>query len=111
MGEDPSQVGPAVDERTPEQIEADIERTREDLGDTVAAVAAKADVKAQAKAKVQEARERVLHKKDEMAAKTPDAAGQGAQKLTTTVRSNPRPFAIGAAVLAVFWLGRRSTRP
>ena len=39
--------------RGPEEIRADIEQTREELGDTVEALAAKTDVKAQAKAKVQ----------------------------------------------------------
>jgi hypothetical protein len=113
MGQDPSQVGAAVapDERTPEQIEADIERTRRELGDTVAAVAAKADVKAQARTKVQEARERVLHKKEALTAKAPDSAGQGAQQLTRVVKSNRRPLIIAGAALAVFALGRRSARP
>ena len=113
MGQDPSQVGPAVaaDERTPERIEADIERTRRELGDTVAAVAAKTDVKAQAKAKVYEARERVRHKKDALAAKAPDSAGEGAQKLARLVKSNRRPLMIAAAALAVFALGRRSAQP
>jgi hypothetical protein len=114
MGQDPSQVSAPVDdagERTPEQIEADIERTRRDLGDTVAAVAAKADVKAQAKAKVQETRERVLHKKDELAAKTPDGARPATERIGTAVKSNPRPLIIVGAALAAFILGRRSARP
>jgi hypothetical protein len=38
--------------RTPDEIRADIDRTREGLGDTVEALAAKTDVKGQAKAKV-----------------------------------------------------------
>lgn len=117
MGEDPGQVGQAVtaDERTPEQIEADIERTRRELGDTVAAVAEKADVKAQAKAKVHEARERVAGKKDEVLSRaksaTPESAGQGAQRITQAARDNRRALVIGAAVLAAFIFGRRSSRP
>ena len=61
MGEDPREDGQAVEteQRTPEQIEADIERTRRDMGDTVAAVAEKADVKGQAKAKVDDAKARL----------------------------------------------------
>ena len=35
--------------KSPEQIRADIEQTREQLGDTVEALAEKTDVKAQAK--------------------------------------------------------------
>lgn len=110
MGQDPGQVGAAVDgdeQRTPEQIEADIERTRREFGDTVAAVAEKADVKAQAKAKVQEMRERVTHKKDELTAKAPDSAGGVAE----VAKDNRRPLLIGAAALAAFLLGRRSARP
>ena len=102
MGEDPRQVGPALagDDRTPEQIEADIERTRHELGDTVAAMAAKADVKAQAKTKVDEARERI-------AAHTP----RSAQEVTAAVRANRRPLMIAGAAVTVFLLGRRSARP
>lgn len=40
--------------RTPEEIRADIEHTREELGDTAAALASKADVKARAHEKVEE---------------------------------------------------------
>ena len=80
MGEDPRQVGEAVETepRTPEQIEADIERTRRDMGDTVAAVAEKADVKAQARLKVDEAKARVKERVD---AAKPDSAGDGAGKV------------------------------
>ena len=39
---------------SPEQIEAEIEETREELGETVAALAEKADVKKQAKQKAEE---------------------------------------------------------
>ena len=44
--------------RDPEEIEQEIEQTREELGDTVAAVTDKADVKKQAKAKVSGQRRR-----------------------------------------------------
>lgn len=50
--------GPEVDgqqeQRSPDEIRADIEETRAELGDTVEALAAKTDVKAHAKAKVEE---------------------------------------------------------
>ena len=61
MGEDPREVGEAVEteQRTPEQIEADIERTRREMGDTVAAVAEKADVKTRPRLKVDEAKVRL----------------------------------------------------
>ena len=44
--------------RGPDEIRADIEQTREELGETVEALAAKTDVKAQAHAKVQDTKER-----------------------------------------------------
>jgi hypothetical protein len=40
-----------TEQRSPEEIRDDIEQTREELGDTAAAVAEKADVKKQAKAR------------------------------------------------------------
>ena len=41
-------VGSDKDARTPEEIRSDIDQTREELGETVAAVADKADLKKQA---------------------------------------------------------------
>ena len=116
MGEDPSQGREAIEpeERTPEQIEADIERTRREMGDTVAAVAEKADVKAQAKSKVEETKARVTDKKDEVLHRTreaaPDSAGEGADKMARAARENRRPLVIGGAVLAAFALGRMSAK-
>ena len=64
------------EERSPEQIRADIDATREELGDTVEALAEKTDVKAQAKAKVED------------------------------VKENPKPFAIAGGVVVLFLLWR-----
>jgi hypothetical protein len=53
--------GPPVErKRGPGEIREDIEQTREELGETVEALAAKTDVKAQARAKVQETKQRAL---------------------------------------------------
>ena len=46
-------------QQTPEEIRRDIERTRRELGDTVEALAHKADVKEQARVKKDELRQRV----------------------------------------------------
>ena len=116
MGEDERQVGETVttDQRTPEQIEADIERTRRELGDTVAAVAQKADVKAQAKAKADELKQRATEKKDEFTQRAreaaPESGGEAAAQAQTIARENRTPLIIGAAVLVAFVLGRRSAR-
>lgn len=109
MGEDPSQVGETVENepRTPEEIEADIDRTRRDMGDTVAAVAEKADVKAQAKLKVEEAKARVKERVD---AAKPDSAGDGAGKAGRLASEHRRELVIGGAVLFAFLLGRASGR-
>jgi ElaB/YqjD/DUF883 family membrane-anchored ribosome-binding protein len=79
----PGSNGASSATRDPEQIQRDIERTREELAATVAAVAEKADVKRQAKRRVDETKSRV--------------------------QDNPAPLAIGAAaVLAlIVWLIRR----
>jgi hypothetical protein len=58
MGKGQSQVSTAVDakEKEPEEIRREIQRTRAELGDTVEALAAKTDLKGQAKQKVADAK-------------------------------------------------------
>jgi ElaB/YqjD/DUF883 family membrane-anchored ribosome-binding protein len=120
MDEAPRTSSSAVDadtsdqQRSPEEIRADIERTREQLGDTAAAAAQKADLKAQAKAKVEETKQRVGAKKDEVVGKaketSPDSASQMAGQAANTAKENPLPVAAGAAFVAGFLLGRRFGR-
>lgn len=116
MDQEPRQVTPDVDqgERSPEQIQAEIDATREQLGETVAAVAAKADVKAQARAKVLEVSQTVRAKKDGILGKAkaagPESAGTGAQQLKARARENPLPFAVGGGLLVGLVLGRRADR-
>jgi hypothetical protein len=80
--------------REPAEIRADIERTRAELGETAAAVAEKADVKAQATAKV-----------DEVKQQTSDKVQEAKDK----ARQNPL-VVIGGAVLAVVVLRRLLSR-
>jgi uncharacterized protein YdbL (DUF1318 family) len=105
----------AEETRSPEDIRADIAETREEVGDTVEALAAKTDVKAQAHARVDEVKGNVKAKADEVKAKaqsaTPESAQQGGQQVVTKVRENPAPFVLGAAVLVAFLIGRRTARP
>jgi Protein of unknown function (DUF3618) len=61
-------------------LRADIERERRELGETVAALAEKADVKSQAHRKIAETRENIDRKKSEV------------------LSNNRRPIMIGAAV-------------
>jgi ElaB/YqjD/DUF883 family membrane-anchored ribosome-binding protein len=89
-------------ERTPEQIEAEIERTREGLGDTVAALAEKTDVKRQAKQRVDATKERAQEKAEaarEGLEAAPETARRVADSTLTTVRSNPLP-AVGGLLVA-----------
>jgi Protein of unknown function (DUF3618) len=89
-------VEPAEDpSKTPEELRRDIERTRLELGDTVEALGHKTDVKGQAREKIDSIRQRAGA-----------AAPSSARDVGTTARSNPLPFAIGAAILAGFLLGR-----
>jgi ElaB/YqjD/DUF883 family membrane-anchored ribosome-binding protein len=101
--------------RTPEEIRADIEKTRAEVGDTVEALAEKTDVKAQAQHRVDEIKDNVRAKADEVKAKaretTPESAQQGGQQIVAKVRANPVPLAAAVALLAAFLLGRRSGRP
>jgi Protein of unknown function (DUF3618) len=101
------------EQRTPEEIEADIESAREELGDTVEALAAKTDVKGRAKAKAEKTKEAVSEKVsgigDSAREATPDSASAGAQQAAAAVRENPEYAALAGAFLAgVFagWLAR-----
>lgn len=104
----------AQGERTPEQIQAEIDATRQQLGETVAAVVEKTDVKGQAREKVAEVKQTAQAKKEDLFAKakssSPDSASTGAQQLKTKAQDNPLPFAITAALLVGFALGRRGSR-
>jgi len=101
-------------ERSPEEIRADIEETREELGDTVAALADKTDVKGHAQQRVADVKAKVQHKREEFATKakstTPQSAQQGGQQMISTVKEHPAPVALAGAVLAGFLLGRLTSR-
>ena len=130
MGEDPRTAGPAVTGSSdaavtgssdPAEIRREIESTREELGDTVAALAAKADVKSQAKQKLQETkatlmgkRDAAMGKRDEMLGKAKQASPQTASTAATSVsqkaRENPVPAAAAGAFAFGFlagWVMRR----
>ena len=121
MDQDERAEGPAMstdkteESRSPDDIRADIEQTREEVGDTVEALAAKTDVKAQAQERVDEVKGNVRAKVDEVKAKaqssTPESAQQGGQQVIAKVRENPAPLVLGAAVLVAFLIGRRTARP
>lgn len=113
MTDTPPQAG--GEPRGPDEIRAEIEQTREELGDTVEALAAKTDVKAQVKERVEEVKTDAAQRKDELLGRAkdavPESAGAGAQQVADTVKSRPVPFSAAGAFAAgilIGWLfGRR----
>jgi flagellar biosynthesis GTPase FlhF len=79
----------------PDQLRGEIADAREDLGDTVEALAAKTDVKAQAKEKVEEGKDAVRDQQARAEAKLGEVSEQA--------KKNPVPFAAGG-VVALFLL-------
>jgi ElaB/YqjD/DUF883 family membrane-anchored ribosome-binding protein len=111
MGEDAGQGRSAVGQtQDPEQIREQIEATREELGDTVEALAAKSDVKAQAKRKVEETKARLAGKQEEILGKakeaSPDDAVSAASSAAEKARENPLPVAVAGAFALGFLAGR-----
>jgi ElaB/YqjD/DUF883 family membrane-anchored ribosome-binding protein len=115
--------GPAVEEgqtRDPEELRRDIEQTRSELGDTVEALAQKADVKAQVSEKAEESKAALRQRQERLKATvsgarervaeaTPEDAKRAASRVAHTAEERPFP-AIGVALAAGFllaWLLRR----
>jgi hypothetical protein len=113
MGEDPGAKRATVTESgDPEQIRGEIDATRQELGDTVAALSAKADVKAQAKRKMEDTKATVADKKDELLGKakeaSPQTAATAASRASEQARQNPLPLAAAGAFAFGFLAGRAS---
>jgi ElaB/YqjD/DUF883 family membrane-anchored ribosome-binding protein len=114
MGEEPRTGGTPVSD-DPEEIREQIEQTREELGETVEALAAKTDVKAQAKRKLNKTKATAAEKKDEFVGKaretSPQTVQAAATQATDAARRNPLPLAVaagfGAGFLAGLLVGRR----
>jgi hypothetical protein len=105
---EPGERAPSVPGREipedPQQLRAAIDETRSDLGDTVEALAAKADVKGQVRESVEERKQQLREGREQAQAKVAGAAGQA--------RSRPAPYLGGAIavllLLLVFLRRRRS---
>jgi ElaB/YqjD/DUF883 family membrane-anchored ribosome-binding protein len=111
----------AAESRSPEEIRKDIEGTREELGETVAAVAEKTDVKKQAQAKKEELKEQASAKAEEAKDKAkeirdkakdaaPDSAQQGVEQVQRVAADNPLPMAVAGGFLAGLIVGRLLSR-
>jgi ElaB/YqjD/DUF883 family membrane-anchored ribosome-binding protein len=110
MGQDPGTSRTALSGKDPDQLEAEIEATRREFGETVEALAAKTDVKAQAKRRLEDARLSVAGKKEELLGKAKDAspeqAAAVAAQLPQKAREHPVPLAAIGAFAAGFLAGR-----
>jgi ElaB/YqjD/DUF883 family membrane-anchored ribosome-binding protein len=107
----------SAEEKSPEEIREEIEGTREELGDTVAAVTEKTDVKKQAQAKVEDVKAQASEKADEAKQKAkelgdkakaaaPESPSEGVQQAQTLAKQNPKPVAIAGAVVGLLVLWR-----
>lgn len=114
MGKDKGQVGaPVNDEKSPDEIRREIEDTREELGDTVAALAAKTDVKARAKEKVDGVKETVAAKTQSFTSSNGGSTSEGPSavaQVKTKAQENPIPVAAIGAFVGGFLLGRITAR-
>ena len=124
MGQDASPVGatahpvstrtPAPLPEDPALLRAEIERTRLELGETVAALAEKTDVKARAKEKMADVRQNVQAKRTALMGKARDTSPDGATSAAVQVRAkaqqNPVPTAALAAFVGGLLLGRITKR-
>lgn len=110
----------AAQSRSPEEIRADIQQTREHLGATVQALAEKTDVKTQAQERVQAvrtaaagrfgaARQAVTGTTQRTVARarqaTPESAGTGVQQVGSSIQQRPLPFAVAGAFAAGLLIG------
>lgn len=113
MEREPSTVRADADtgSRSPDEIRADIEETREELGETLDALAQKADVRSQAKARVEDAKQTAAERRDDLLGKaraaTPESFDAGAA--AAAAKDNAIPVAAGALVVG-FLLGRVTKR-
>lgn len=107
------------------EVRKQIAQERAELGETVKALAEKADVKGRVQKKASESLEQVQHKvghvveqvqdktgemDDRIRAATPDPIVSGVQSTTTTVRQRPLPIAAVVLVAVALILGWRLRR-
>jgi len=115
MGEEPSKSGSAVsvETRDPDKIRKEIETTRQELGDTIQALAEETDVRAHAKRKMEESNAYVSKKKDDLLAKAKETSPQSlvsaVQHAAHKARENPIELATISAFALGFVVGRRSS--
>ena len=124
MGEEPSTSGSATSGATviraasdPETIREEIEATRQQLGDTIEALAERTDLRAQAKHKLDETKAYVSKKKDDLLAKKEDLTERSPESVVSAVnqaaqkaREHPVPLTAISAFALGWAVGRWSRR-
>ena len=119
MGESQGPGGPEVStggDRTPEEVQREIERTRTEMGDTVAELAAKTDIKAQAQraagnakatvtGKATDLKDNVAARKDQITTSAQDAMPPSTDAARRQVMSQARDHQLALVGLAAFGLG------
>jgi CHASE3 domain sensor protein len=99
----------------PQELKQEIERTREQLGETVEALAAKADVKAQARAKAghvtgrlksrgAQARQQAAVAAQRLSKVTPDSVQRAAAKAAVADRGRRVQLVMAAGAVVLAWL-------
>jgi len=113
--------GDLSEEKDQEQLQREIEETRAELGDTVDALAQKADVKARVSEKVEQRKAALRERQEDIKAKvngarervshtTPDEAKHAASQFARTAEERPLPaiaVALGLGLLIGRAIGRR----
>jgi ElaB/YqjD/DUF883 family membrane-anchored ribosome-binding protein len=116
-----SAAGDLPEEKDQEQLQQEIEETRAELGDTVDALAQKADVKARVSEKVEQRKAalrerqvdikaRVNGARERVSRTTPDEAKRAASQVARTAEERPFPaiaVALGLGLLIGRAIGRR----
>lgn len=106
MGQEEGTGGTTVTASSePEQLREQIEETRQELGNTVEALAAKTDVRAQARRRLEAARASLSGKVDELLKRarsvSPDGVGAAAAEMIEAARANPGRTVAGIAFVAL----------
>ena len=92
--------GQAAPKPSIDELRADIKQTREELGETVQALAAKADVKARAKEQVEQTKQKVKAQAVEATEKVRDAAAAAAGKVKASAADTADKVRTSAALTA-----------
>ncbi|MCX4808692.1 DUF3618 domain-containing protein [Streptomyces sp. NBC_01214] len=115
----------AIATPTPDELREQIERTRDGLGQTIEALADKADIKAQAREKTaamteqaaatagmvaDQIRTKTLHAAQLVKDTTPEPVLDKAGRAASVVRANRKPLLVAGAALIVLLLVRRGRR-